>query len=189
MPAAIAVPAIIGAASSLGGAAISARASGRAARQQTQAADRAAAVQRDVYQQQMALAQPYLQAGAGSVSALGRLLTPSAGARYASEAPGTPQLGMGPQPRMGPGPQPRMGPGPDSRMGPSRPRFGDVLQQQMGGGPAPRLGDRGPVMGGGSVGGNGGGGMVSLRAPDGSIGQVPAHLAQQFIQRGATPVQ
>jgi hypothetical protein len=196
MPAAIAIPMIVGAASSVAAAKMSSNAANKAAKTQTAAADKALAANQAVYQDQRQLMAPYTQAGQSAVTTLGRLLTPGAGATYAS-AP-LPQLGPGPfaggntampRPQMasrggafsaalGQGPAPRMG-----GQGPM-PQMGAGQMPGMGAGPAPQIG-AGPMPGMGQ----GPQGMISLRAPNGSVGQVPAHLAQQFISRGAVPVQ
>lgn len=93
MPAAIAVPALIGAGASLGSAAIGARAAGKASKTQAQAADRVAGIHRDIYGQQMGLMSPYVGAGHSSISTLGRLLAPPGGSRFAAPAPMAPGFG------------------------------------------------------------------------------------------------
>ena len=69
MPAAIAIPLIVGAASSVAGAAISAHAAGKAADQQRDASNQALGFQRDIFQQQQAALNPYINLG---TSAIGR---------------------------------------------------------------------------------------------------------------------
>jgi hypothetical protein len=49
-------------------------------------------------------------------------------------------------------------------------------------------GPQGPTMGPQGLMQTGGGQMIQLRAPDGSMGSVPAHLADQFIAKGAQRV-
>jgi hypothetical protein len=201
MPAAVAVPLIIGAASAGAqayGAKKQADAAKGAARDQQAAGDRALAANQAVYQDQRSMMAPYVQAGQSSASALGRLLAPPAGSRYAAA----------PLPALGPGPfaggntaMPR----PEGASG-GRGAFGAALGGGGGFGAAAGSlfgfggGGRGPVpealqpMFRGRAGqappmAGQGGSMVTLRAPDGSTQAVPVHLAQQFISRGAVPVQ
>lgn len=68
------VSATIGAVSTLGGAAISSRGASKAAQAQTQAADQAAQVQREIFQKQTELAEPFRQAGITSQNELLRML-------------------------------------------------------------------------------------------------------------------
>lgn len=92
MPAAVAVPAIIGGASSVVQGIMGHKASKDAAKQQSAAADKAMAVSRDVYGQQMAGMQPYAQVGGQANSLMGRLMGAPAGATFASPGPaGMPQ--------------------------------------------------------------------------------------------------
>lgn len=128
MPAAIAVPAIIGGASSIAQGIIGHKAASTAAKQQSAAADKAMAVNRDVYGQQMAGMQPYANTGGAANTLMGRLMGAPGGARFASAGPAQAPGGM---------PQPQ------------------------------------------------GGGMVHLRAPDGSVQAVPEQMAQAFIAKGA----
>lgn len=79
MPAAIAIPAIIGAGTSVATAAISANAAGKAAKTQRQGADRAQAFNERVYGEQRELMRPYVQAGQES---MGRLMSQHWGTPY-----------------------------------------------------------------------------------------------------------
>jgi hypothetical protein len=129
---------------------------------------------------------PYVQAGQSSASALGRLLAPPAGSRYAAA----------PLPALGPGPfaggntaMPRPGMAGGNPLA-SAMRRGPAPSMAMGANPMPGMGPGGaPGMAGQGAPSFQGGSMVTLRAPDGSTQAVPAHLAQQFISRGAVPVQ
>lgn len=70
MPAAVAIPLIVGAGSSVAGAAISAHAAGSAAKKQQDSANQALALNRDIYNQQVARTQPYVNAGYQSLNNL-----------------------------------------------------------------------------------------------------------------------
>lgn len=63
MPAAVAIPALIGAGGSLGSALIGSRAAGKAADQQSQAMQKALDFQNKVYDQQIGFQQPFIDAG------------------------------------------------------------------------------------------------------------------------------
>jgi hypothetical protein len=181
MPAAVAVPLIIGAASA-GAQVYSAKKQAGAARgaaqDQQRAGDRALAANQAVYQDQRSMMAPWITAGQSSVNTLGRLLTPGPGAKFASA------------------PLPALGPGPFAGGNTAMPRpvmaGGNPLASAMRRGPAPSMamgGNPQPAMAGQGAPSFQGGSMVTLRAPDGSTQAVPAHLAQQFISRGAVPVQ
>lgn len=150
MPAAIAVPAIIGAASTAAqmyGAHKASSAAKQAADQQSASADKAQAFNQQVYNDQRTMMQPYVT---GGQSAFGSLLS-----GWQAKQPGG-------APAPGPAPRP-------SAFGQA---FGAPQPQQA----APQQ----PPMGGGA--------MVSLRAPDGSVQDVPEQLAGQFIAKGAQRV-
>jgi hypothetical protein len=68
------VSATIGAVSTVGGAAISSRGASKAARAQTQAADQAARVQREIFEKQTELQEPFRQAGMTAQNELLRML-------------------------------------------------------------------------------------------------------------------
>jgi hypothetical protein len=203
MPAAIAIPAIVGAASSIGGAAIQAQGAKSAAKTQQKGADRALQLQSQVYNDQRALMDPYVQAGQSSIGTLGRLMGVPEGARFASAplgqiAPvpmgqqravpiGQPS-GVGPRPQPvplgqvgGPAPMGRIPQAPVGQGGEPA-QLGAMPQTPIGAPQGPRLGNGGPALG--QM-----GQFVTLRAPDGSVQQVPGHLAQQYMQRGAVRVE
>lgn len=141
MPAAIAVPLIVGAASAgagVVGAKMQSNAVNKAAKLQTAAADKSQAFNQQVYNDQRHDLQPFVQ---GGTSAFQQLL-----GNWQAKQPGY-------QP---PQPQAQQAPSP----------FGQAMQPQQ-----PQ-----------------GGGMVQLRAPDGSVQGVPAHLADQFMAKGAVRV-
>jgi len=133
-----------------------------AAKIQTQSADRAMRTIDDTWS-------PYVNAGRQAMGTLGRLTTAPAGARYAAP----PQPGMGQPP-------PRMPSGPAARPRPAgMPQTGFAAPRTLGGLARPPAQPQFQ---------QGGGRTVSLQAPNGEIEQVPAHLAEQFIARGARPV-
>jgi hypothetical protein len=169
MPAAIAVPAIIGAAgvgASLYGASKASGASQEAARIQSQAANQAQAFNREVYQNQRQITNPYVQAGTES---LARLMAQHWGTPY--------QAPQGPQgsPPMQTQPGPMMPPN-----GPPQGSLGAMQQQ------GPRLVGSGQSLGAMQQGPQGG--MVQMQAPDGSVQAVPQHVVAQLEQRGARRV-
>jgi hypothetical protein len=185
MPAAIAIPALIGAGTQVAGAVMGSKAAKGAAKTQVQAAERAAGVQQQVYNDQRSLMQPYVQAGQSAVTSLGRLMQPG--------QPYTPQMQAS-----------------DARSMPGAPSFDRPIPQSLGALGAGRVQPISPYSGGGAQGAGqvqpwtgqvqpqsmnftgsggpsfGGAQMVQLRSPDGEVRAVPAHLAQQFVQRGAT---
>jgi hypothetical protein len=196
MPAAVAIPALIGGGASLGSALISRSAAKGAAKDQQRAAEQSAAVMRQIYGDQTALMGPYVQAGHSAVGTLGRLLTPGAGAQYASAAPQPftlPSQQAGPTvagKRFGPQEMGILGPAAAS-MGanpsiaatrganPSMPgnmAANPSMPATTGANPGPGMAYQGNAP------------MVQLRAPDGTVQAVPAHLAEQFIARGAQRV-
>jgi hypothetical protein len=87
MPAAVAVPAIVGGATSLAQGIMGHHAASTAAKQQSAAADKAMAVSRGVYNDQMAGMQPYANVGGAANGLMGRLMGAPAGARFASAGP------------------------------------------------------------------------------------------------------
>lgn len=176
---ALAIGGLASAGAGIAGAKMQSSAAKKAAETQQRAADQAMAVQRDVYRDQMAMNQPYVQVGQQAIGTLGRLLGAPEGARFAAPA-------LQPQPIAIPGSGARMS-SPGSRLGAVMPQMGQG-PAPMSGNPmpqgqntAPQMSQQGPVFGGN--------GMIRLQAPDGSMGEVPAHLADQFIARGARRVQ
>lgn len=174
MPAIVAIPALIGAGTSIAGGIAQSRAAGKAERAQTRAADQAIGAQNDAYRTQQGLYQGML----GSASnTLGRLLTPGAGATYA--APGAQSRPFVGVPGMG---QPDMPPQALARpSGFSRAlSSGDMAALATGTTNARRPFATGqPDVSGG---------MVQLRAPDGSVRPVPSNLVDKYLQRGAQRV-
>lgn len=163
----LAIAGLIGSgASQIFGAHVASKGSKDAAKIQTDAADRARVeidkarkVADDVYA-------PYVAAGRSATSTLGRLVTPGAGARYAS---------------AGPAPAP---PPPDDRAIPRR-SMGVGARADMGGdGTMPNEGlPQRPRTIGGMV--PRGGGMVMLEANDGSgTRPVPSDQADRFLSTG-----
>lgn len=150
MPAAIAIPAIVGAGASVGSALIGAHASGKAADQQADAAAQAQRFNEQVYRDQQQRMNPFLQLG---TDAFTRLYSDHFGVPYSSQLPGafTPQ-----GPTLG-----ALG-GPQMAAAAAEP-------------PSPYLPAGVPQM-------------VTLRAPNGDIEDVPAAVAQQFIAKGARPM-
>lgn len=188
MPAAIAIPALIGAGTQVAGAVMQSKAAKGAAKTQSQAADRAAGVTQRVYDDQRSLMQPYVQAGQSAVTSLGRLMQPG--------QPYTPRMQQQ-----------------DARSMPGAPQFDRAIPQSLGALGAGRVDPVSPYSGGGAQGAGqvqpwtgqvqpqsqnftgapggpsfGGAQMVQLQSPDGEIRSVPAHLEQQFLARGARRV-
>lgn len=159
MPAAIAIPAIIGAAgvgTSIAGAKIAANASRDAARQQQDATNRAQAFNQQIYQDQQKLMNPYTQAGQ---YALSNLMARQYGGSPNQFAP-TPGYGapMGQAPAQGYSP----------------------MLGNMGGAPPPQVPQGPPQVPQGD--------LVTLQGPDGSTKQVPRAMAPLYLQRGARMV-
>jgi hypothetical protein len=143
------------------GAKKAAGASKQAAKDQTAATDRASGMLDQVWG-------PYVNAGRQSISAVSRLTTPPAGSRYAAPDPT-----MGPRPPQAPPSRPRGG----------MPQTGTAVPRTLGG----------LAQGGMAPGGPGGPPpaqpmFVQMRAPNGEIERVPAHLEERFAQMGATRV-
>lgn len=171
MPAAIAVPALIGAAGSLGSAYAQSRAAGKAMDSQAAGARQAVNAQNQGYQQSLGLYQNMLGGAAGT---LGRLTGQSAGMQFAAPQGGPGQFSA---PGMMPGAQ-TAPPAQTSIRDRNLPfGLGNARPQGLGAG----MPQGSPIP-------QGNGGMIQLRAPDGSVGMVPSHLAEQFIQRGAQRV-
>ncbi len=175
MPAAIAVPAIIGAGASVGTAAIGARAAGKAAKQQEQASDQAMAFQQRAYTDQQAAMQPYMRTGTDVFQRLaenyGRgAYSPGGPSPFGAQSPFAQALQPGGMGYSGQQPQPQM------------------VNQAM-----PRVG--GPMPSGPQAGGRpfaaamgGGGDLVTIQAPTGETRQMPRQEAQAYLARGARMV-
>lgn len=189
MPAAVAIPAIIGAGTSVASAVVGSRAAGKAARTQEQAANRAQGFNERVYNEQKQLMSPYVNMGTESLQ---RLMSSQWGTPYAGPgqptafagnpyAPTPHALGIpngmapsGPQrnpmaPNQGivgqPTPPPLTNPAPDFGMGMRRTPPPGMAQ----GWP------QGPLQGG----------MVMVEAPTGERRPLPLQQAQLAVQRGA----
>lgn len=144
----------IAAGASAGSSYMQSRAAGKAADQQRASADAATRLQRDIFEQQRADAQPWMRAGQGAVSTLANLSGIPMG------GPGTGGI-----------------PGQASQLPPSQARQPSPQAQPTGRVAVPRsLAQLG----------QGGQGMVGLRAPDGSTRYVPQDQAGFYEQRGAT---
>lgn len=162
----------------LASAKVQSNAAKKAQQAQQQGTDKALAVQQQANQ-------PYMD--------LGRQATARLSQMAANQQPYTQVFGSGAGAQGQPG-QPTQGPramgGNQFQMPPQMPRqgppqgmgLGQLGQAGMGQPPPmrPPQGQQGPGMGGG--------GMVKLQAPDGSVRDVPMDQAQQFIQRGARRV-
>jgi hypothetical protein len=201
MPAAIAVPAIIGGGAALGGAAISAHAAGSASRQQQQAADRALAVEGRIYDEQKARLQPYMQAGSESLNRLmrgywnnqpyGAALPPDVagnggygaalgapggipvGASAYSQAMGAPTGAY--RAAQGPPASAYVGAPASSYAGPM-----GAYQAAMGAPASANAGQVGQMQAGGD--------LVMMQGPDGSTRAIPRANVQAAMQRGARVV-
>lgn len=177
MPTGIGTALVIGSLASAGagvaGAKMASNSANKAAKTQTAAADRSAALMQQAYQQQQQLQAPYLQAGRNAIGNLSSLMNPG--------QPYTPQMQAQNQQAMQLGPQftgqqppgsavPRQGP--PTRMG---------APPMLGGGPPPMAGG-GPMASAMAPQGD----MVLMSSPDGRQTQrVPRAMAQQFLAQGA----
>lgn len=177
-----------GAAGSLGAAKMQSNAAKNAAKLQITSQEKAQGVNQQVYNDQRQALNPYVQAGNDSLS---RLMAQHWGSGGLS--PGMSGTTMQPGQRVTPGssyappPPGSMAPGMGSNIPPNiaAPRFGAQMAQgppqgSPQGGPNPLA----AAMGGAPQGGP----MVKLQGPDGSMRDVPAQLADQFIARGARRV-
>lgn len=161
MPAAVAVPAIVGGATSLAQGIMGHHAASTAAKQQSAAADRAMAVSRGVYNDQMAGMQPYANVGGAANGLMGRLMGAPAGARFASAGPAQAPM----SPAMAEAHKPLNITGIDigTQPAPSLDAYTAALQAT-----APR--------------------MVKMRSPTGEVTAVPAHLVEAFKAKGASTI-
>lgn len=159
-PAAIAIPAIIGAGASLVGAKMSSNASQDAAKTQSAAADKALAAQQQGYQTQRADFSPYLQAGTAALGRLGQTAGTYTGGMPAPQAPrpGLGQLGT-PPPSM-PTTMSAMPSVPSGQMPPPQGRA-------MAGMTPPA------------------GGLITVQAPTGETAKMTQAQAQMAVQKGA----
>jgi hypothetical protein len=184
MPIPVAVPIAMGLASvfsNLFGAKKKADAAKEAVNYQRQATDKAVALNRDVYQQQLAQQQPYMQAGQQGLTNLQQIVGNQQNRFGGGMVPGQ----GGPAPMnlataFGPPPQ-----GPTPQQGPQGPPMGGPPQGQMGGGMPPQAAQGSPQ---GAP--QGQGQMVRLQAPTGEVIPLPANhpKIQQLIAAGARMV-
>jgi hypothetical protein len=185
MPAAIAIPAIIGAASagtSLASAKMQSNAANRASKAQSASQDTSQAFNQQAFDYQKQLMNPYAQAGQTSLANLMAQHWGGSPADY-SQQQGPPQ---GQQAMPGQRPQ-----GMAPTMGQAMPR--SQGGQPLGGfagpqGGMPQQGQAAPGMGQPAQQPGGGGQMVRMRAPTGEVTTIPAAMAAQFEQRGAVRV-
>lgn len=177
MPAAVAIPLIVGAASTAAtvyGAKKSADASKNAARTQTAAGDQALGLQRDMYQQQQANLAPYRALGNGSLGNLGNFQSFAgvpgsfgAGVQAQYQRPLSPGF-QAPHQQQPQGQQPTMGQPAVDHAIPRRGMLGMV---------------RGMAQQPASV------DMVRMRAPNGEEQHVPSAQVEHYRQLGAQVVQ
>lgn len=150
----------IGAGSSIAGAAIASHSAKNAAKTQAASADKALALEREQYQQQQQNLAPYRGLSAVLPQLMGR-----AGQGVTSTGWGQYQA-------------------PTSTGNP----FASLYQGGQSQPPSPPMGHAfTPTPDGGQVGGQPGG-LVTLRAPDGTTQQVPQAQVPHFLSRGATMV-
>lgn len=156
MPAAIAIPLIIGAASTgaqVAGTVVAHKAASKAAKVQKAAEDQALALQKQQYQDAQQRYVPYQQVGQSALPTLQSLAQNHPALPYGTNLAGLSVYGS--QPPMS---QPGGNGGPSSMLQGSG---------SMGGGQAQ------------------GGGMVTLQAPDGSTQSVRPELVSHYVQKGA----
>lgn len=183
MPAAVAIPLIIGAASAgsaVASAKIQSNAAKNAAKTQVASQDKAQTFNQQAFQQQQQALQPYISGGQDAFS---RLMSQhygtgglSAGMRGTTTQPGqtfTPP--QGPPPQAGPLGQAMGGP----PMGPQGP-------QALAAPPGGPQGQPGPLQ---AAMGQPSGQMVMMVGPDGTQKAIPQANVQEAMRRGARPVQ
>jgi hypothetical protein len=178
MPAAAIIPAVIGAGASVAGAAMSSKAAKNAANTQSASTNQALAFQQRAYDDQRRLMQPYVNAGQGATTALGRLLTPGQAYTPQLQAQDAGQTAQGWSSALSLGPQQGRQSPPMSMQGPAGIGAPRPVQPP----PSPSGGLQGAMR---NV---TGGGMVTLRAPTGETMSVPEAKAQGLIARGAQRV-
>lgn len=187
MPAVVAIPLIIGAASAgsaVASAKIQSNAAKNAAKTQVASQDKAQTFNQQAFQQQQAALQPYISGGQDAFS---RLMSQhygtgglSAGMQGTAVLPGqgfTPQPPRGAPPQGGPGPLGQAMGGPP--MGPQGP-------QALAAPPGGPQGQPGPLQ---AAMGQPGGQMVMMVGPDGTQKAIPQANVQEAMRRGARPVQ
>lgn len=181
MPAAIAIPALVGVGSTVAGGIVQSKAAKGAAKVQQEAAAKALAFQQQQYQQARQDFDPYLQQGAGAIGRLGTQAT----ATPRTFQPGMPQqLGSfgNVQGQQGAGPMqiplpPRPQPTAPAPQLPANPGVLGRLEQAMHGanGQPPPMGPSGA--------------MVKVQAPTGEIKEYPPDVAQRIVQFGGRVIQ
>ena len=150
MPAAIAIPSLISAGTSIVGGVMGSKASKKAAQQQVQSADRGLELLGGIHQQQQQQQSPYMQLGQGALSNLGMMV-------------GRPMTA----PAVNPAPSPT------SQMPwQQQPQQVSTLPMSS-------------LMSWLGMAGAQGGGMVRMRAPDGSTQMVPKAQVAHYQQLGA----
>ncbi len=159
-----------------------------AGKQQSKAAKQAANTQAQHADRAMGAVEsalgPWVNKCRETASTLGRLTSAPAGSRFAAPDPTMPRPGgVGYQ-------QPHTGQRPNPQQAPPRRGLGGSIDrmQAIQGGADPRqvMAQRQGTIGGMGPGGPGGGPqMIPMRAPDGSVQPVPAHLVDRFIAKGA----
>ncbi len=176
MPASLAIPLILGGAStatSLIGGKMASNAAKDAAATQVASADKALALQKQQYDASQARVAPYVAAGQQSLGRLSNLLTPNAQGQYMPL--NSPQATPQPQPAPGSQLQPSLGglggPGP----------LGTSSLASLGQPSMPGNGRNGAMMGQMTQ----NSGMITMRAPDGSTKQVPASEEAHWASKGA----
>lgn len=171
----------ISALTQVGAAKIGSNASKKAADTQTAAGNKALALNEQIYNQQRQDQNPYMQAGQQGLSNLQQLVgnqQPRFGGGMTPGQGGPAPLNLG---NAFGGPQaPPQGAMPAQGGQPMGQPAGAPQQAPMGSQGQPPMMAQAPQSPQGA--------MVKLRAPDGSVEDVPAQLADQFIQRGAMRV-
>lgn len=178
MPAAVAIPLIVGAASAgsaVASAKIQSNAAKNASKTQVASQDKAQAFNQQAFQQQQAALQPYISGGQDAFSRLmaqhygtGGL---SPGMRGTATLPGQTFTPPGPPPQAGPLGQAMGGP----PMGPQGP-------QALAAPPGGPQGQTGPLQ---AAMGAQGGQMVMMVGPDGTQKAIPQANVQEALRRGA----
>lgn len=137
---------------------------------------------------------PWVNKGRETASTLGRLTAAPTGSRFAAPDPTMPRP---PQGQQGPPAGARPNPGGQPPQQQAAPRQDPALTRGTLGGLRQQQGMSQPQMptmydemqrGGSPTMDGGGPPMIALRSPSGEVREVPAHMADQYIQRGAQRV-
>jgi hypothetical protein len=174
MPAAVAIPALIGAAGTTAGALISSHAANNATDAQTNAANQQLGLARDVYSQQRSDLAPYRNLGYGALGNLARW-TGNSQAPQLTASGGMPQPGPF-DPGYGAGPSGQGSASDQALVAPANAQI-HSLTNVFGHAPLFTLGAQGSLTGKGTA-------TVKVIAPDGSVGMVPASRLQDAIKAG-----